>query len=94
LRWAAADIIAALSIATLVDGAILCLAGRVFHGLDHVVADVEDAYQLLAPPTGSAWVFGVALLASGQSATFTGTIAGQVVLEGFTDWRIPDWPGD
>jgi manganese transport protein len=58
------------------------------------VEDIEDAYQLLEPIVGTALagiLFGVALLASGQSSTFTGTIAGQVVMEGFLRLKIPCW---
>ncbi|HEY9623607.1 MAG TPA: divalent metal cation transporter [Crinalium sp.] len=55
---------------------------------------LEDAYRLLAPLLGTgvaSVLFGVALLASGQSSTFTGTLAGQIVMEGFLDWWIPCW---
>jgi manganese transport protein len=58
------------------------------------VADIDEAYRLLSPITGAkeaALFFGIALLASGQSSTFSGTIAGQVVLEGFLDLKIPCW---
>ncbi len=58
------------------------------------MAEIEDAYRLLEPITGAAAaaiLFGIALLAAGQSATFTGTIAGQVILEGFLDLKIPCW---
>jgi manganese transport protein len=94
LRQATTGTVGSLAIATLVNGAILSLAACVFHHLHHVVTDIAEAYRLLAPLTGSRLaplLFGIALLASGQSATFTGTMAGQVVLEGFTEWRLPDW---
>ncbi|USI73773.1 Nramp family divalent metal transporter [Sphingomonas morindae] len=95
LRYARIDTIAALALATLVNMAILIVAATVFHGSGHeAVAEIGDAFHLLEPLTGAAVapiLFGVALLASGQSATFTGTIAGQVVLEGFLDLRIPCW---
>jgi manganese transport protein len=58
------------------------------------VTEIQDAYHLLDPILGSgaaAALFGVALLASGQSSTFTGTIAGQVIMEGFLDLKIPCW---
>jgi manganese transport protein len=58
------------------------------------VEDIEDAHRLLEPIVGTAFagtLFGIALLASGQSSTFTGTIAGQVVMEGFLDLKIPCW---
>jgi manganese transport protein len=78
-----------------VNGAILALAAGAFHANGHEgVADIADAYPLLIPITGAkaaALFFGIALLASGQSSTFTGTIAGQVVLEGFLKLKIPCW---
>jgi manganese transport protein len=58
------------------------------------VADIRDAYQLLDPVLGSklaSALFAIALLASGQNATLTGTLAGQIVMEGFLDWRIAPW---
>ena len=95
IRFATADIIGSLLLASLVNGAILILAAAAFHASGNTrVADIEDAYRLLAPLTGAAIaapLFAIALFASGQSATFTGTIAGQVILEGFLDLRIPCW---
>jgi manganese transport protein len=95
LRFAMVDIVVALLLATLVNGAILTLAAATFHAHGYGnVAEIEDAYRLLAPITGAAAaavLFGIALLASGQSATLTGTIAGQVILEGFLELRIPSW---
>ena len=61
---------------------------------DREVTGIEDAYHLIEPLVGSAFaaaLFGIALLASGQSSTFTGTIAGQIVMEGFLDLKIPCW---
>jgi manganese transport protein len=85
----------ALLLAMVINGAILALGVGAFHMTGHVqVAGIEDAYRLLSPITGTAAAslfFGIALLASGQSSTFTGTLAGQVVLEGFLDLRIPLW---
>jgi len=84
-----------LLVAALVNGAILALAAGAFHLSGHGnVAGIDEAYRLLSPITGAkeaALFFGIALLASGQSSTFTGTIAGQVVLEGFLDLKIPCW---
>ena len=84
-----------LTVAALVNGAILALAAGAFHPSGHVaVTEIDEAYRLLDPITGAkeaALFFGIALLASGQSSTFTGTIAGQVVLEGFLDLKIPCW---
>lgn len=95
LRFATIDIVVALLLATLVNGAILALSAATFHGNGYTgVAEIEDAYRLLAPLTGAAaaaLLFGIALFASGQSATFTGTIAGQVILEGFLNLKIPCW---
>jgi len=89
------DTVVSLLLALLVNGAILVLAGAAFHtpGATQVV-NIDDAYHLLDPITGSAAagiVFGLALFASGQSSTFTGTIAGQVIMEGFLKLRIPCW---
>jgi len=95
LRFATADIVVSLLLATLVNGAILTLAAATFHTNGYAdVAEIDDAYRLLAPITGAAAaaiLFGIALFASGQSATFTGTIAGQIILEGFLDLKIPCW---
>ena len=95
LRFATIDMLAALGLAIFVNAAILALAAAAFHATGHHgVTDIAEAYRLLTPLTGAraaAILFGVALLASGQSATFTGTIAGQVVLEGFTSFRLAAW---
>ncbi|MDB5479158.1 MAG: Mn2+/Fe2+ transporter, family [Caulobacteraceae bacterium] len=95
LRLNTIDILGSLFVAMLVNGAILMLAAAAFHAHGRTeVASIEDAYSLLAPVTGTALagaVFAVGLLAAGQSSTFTGTIAGQVVLEGFLAIRIPCW---
>jgi manganese transport protein len=89
------DTIVSLMLALLVNGAILVLAGAAFHGAGGpAVVDIDDAYHLLEPIAGTAMagiLFGLALLASGQSSTFTGTIAGQVIMEGFLKLRIPCW---
>jgi manganese transport protein len=89
------DTIASLTLALIVNAAILVLAASAFHFSGHTgVADIEDAYHLLDPIAGTAAagiLFGLALLASGQSSTFTGTIAGQVILEGFLKMSIPCW---
>ena len=101
------DATAALTVAFFVNAAILVLAAIVFFGKEsvtlsngHVVAFSPDsdwirvAYLTLAPLLGTAvasTLFAVALLASGQSSTITGTLAGQVVMEGFMHWRITPW---
>jgi manganese transport protein len=95
IRIANWDSAIALLLAALINGAILTLAAQAFHQTGHHgVAEIDQAYRLLSPITGAkaaALFFGIALLASGQSSTFTGTIAGQVVLEGFLDLKIPCW---
>ncbi|MEK6347656.1 MAG: Nramp family divalent metal transporter [Burkholderia sp.] len=81
-----------LLVAMCVNAAILILAGAAFHAAGHTgVADIEQAYQLITPLVGggAAILFGVALLASGQSSTLTGTIAGQVIMDGFLHVKIP-----
>ena len=95
LKLATLDTVASLAVALFINAAILILAATAFHraGLTQV-ADIEDAHRLLEPLTGAAvagLLFGVALFASGQSSTFTGTIAGQVILEGFLNLSIPCW---
>jgi len=95
IRFATFDSTVALLFAFLVNGAILILAAAVFHPTGHRdVADIGDAYRLLAPLLGTsmgAVLFALALLASGQNSTITGTLAGQIVMEGFLDIRLPPW---
>ncbi len=95
LRLATADMVIALAMAFLVNAAILVLAGGAFHGRGlPLVTDLGQAYRLLTPMLGTSLAslaFGVALLAAGQSSTITGTLAGQVVMEGFLDLRLPVW---
>ncbi|MEY3928294.1 MAG: hypothetical protein RLZZ516_4 [Cyanobacteriota bacterium] len=95
LRYATADSVLALLLAFLVNAAILVLAGGAFHGtLGQPVEDLTQAYHLLTPLLGTSLasvLFGVGLLAAGQSSTVTATLAGQVVMEGFLDLRLPDW---
>ncbi|CAJ9715852.1 manganese transport protein MntH [Burkholderia pseudomallei] len=81
-----------LVVAMLVNAAILVLAGAAFHATGQTgVADIEQAYRLITPIVGgaAAWLFGIALLASGQSSTLTGTIAGQVIMDGFLHMKMP-----
>ena len=89
------DSAVALNCAFFVNAAILVLAGAVFHGTGHQdVSRLEDAHRLLAPLLGTSLasvLFAVALLSSGQSSTITGTLAGQIVLEGFLHIRIRPW---
>jgi manganese transport protein len=95
VRLSTIDTVGSLLLALLVNAAILTLASGAFHTTGHTgVTEIQDAYHLLDPIVGSgvaAALFGVALLASGQSSTFTGTIAGQVIMEGFLDLKIPCW---
>ena len=95
LRLANLDSVMALSFAFLVNAAILVLASGAFHGVvAEPVEDLRQAHTLLSPLLGTTLagtVFAVALLAAGQSSTVTATMAGQVVMEGFLDLRLPDW---
>ena len=99
------DSVLALSIAFLVNASIMVLAAITFYGKESVTLAngtivkfgqdwIQEAYHTLAPLLGTAAasiLFAVALLASGQSSTVTGTLAGQVVMEGFMHWRIRPW---
>ncbi len=85
----------ALSLAFLVNAGILIVAAAVFYtrGL-YEIAEIQDAYQLLTPLLGSQMasiVFACALLAAGQNATITGTLAGQIIMEGFTSFSLAPW---
>jgi len=94
IKWNTLDTVWSLSAAFFVNAAILVVAAATFHASGHFdVAELEDAYHLLTPLLGgfAATAFAVALLASGQSSTITGTLAGQVVMEGFLGWRIAPW---
>ncbi|PZP34385.1 MAG: divalent metal cation transporter [Roseateles depolymerans] len=95
IRLSTLDTVVSLSLAFLVNAAILTLAASAFHGPDKPpVTELQDAYHLLDPLVGgtlASLLFGIALLAAGQSSTFTGTIAGQVVMEGFLKLKIPCW---
>ena len=95
LRFATADSTIALLLAMLVNCAILVVAAAVFHANGRTdIAEIEDAYRLLTPILGTpfaAALFGLALLAAGQNASITATMAGQVVMEGFVDIRLPLW---
>lgn len=95
VRYAFADSTIALSIALFINAAILIVAAATFHTAGRTdVAEIQDAYQLLTPLLGAAGastVFALALLASGQNSTLTGTLAGQIVMEGFLDLRLRPW---
>ena len=94
-RFNLIDSTIALNLAFFVNAAILILAGSVFYknGM-YGVADIQDAHHLLEPMLGTQWapiLFAVALLCSGQSSTITGTLAGQIVMEGYLNLRIQPW---
>ena len=93
--FATLDSSVALMFALFINAAMLIMAAAVFHGSGHeAVADIGDAYQLLSPLLGTklaSILFAVALLCSGQNATLTGTLAGQIVMEGFINLRLRPW---
>ena len=93
--YASIDTVIALSFAFFINAAIVVLAASVFYANGKTdVAEIQDAYQLLTPMLGAglaSTLFAVALLASGQNATLTATLAGQVVMEGFLNIRLPAW---
>ncbi|WP_254933399.1 Nramp family divalent metal transporter [Cyanobium sp. WAJ14-Wanaka] len=95
LRFSTLDALIALSLAFVVNAAILVLAGGSFYGrFENPISDLGQAYHLLTPVLGTSLaslLFGIALLAAGQSSTITATLAGQVVMEGFLNLRLPDW---
>jgi manganese transport protein len=95
IRFATLDSTLALLFAFFINASILILAAAAFHDSGHQgVADIGDAYRLLSPLLGTglaSTLFAVALLASGQNSTITGTLAGQIVMEGFLDIRLPAW---
>ncbi len=95
IKFATIDSTVALMFALLVNGAILALAATAFHWSGHQdVAEIQDAYKLLSPLLGvggASILFAVALLASGQNSTLTGTLAGQIVMEGFVNIRLRPW---
>src|SRR5579863_8812754 len=95
LRYAVLDSTLALGFALFINAAILVLGAAAFHtrGL-HDVGEIADAYKLLSPVLGvglASTIFAVALLASGQNSTLTGTLAGQIVMEGFLEIRLKPW---
>jgi manganese transport protein len=95
IRFATIDSSVALMSALFINAAILVMAAATFHGSgNEEVADISDAYKLLSPLLGTtlaSTLFAVALLCSGQNATLTGTLAGQIVMEGFINLRIRPW---
>lgn len=95
IRWAFLDSTVALTFALFINAAILIVAAATFHRSGHTeVAEIQQAYQLLTPLLGvggASAVFALALLASGQNSTLTGTLAGQIVMEGFLNIRLRPW---
>ena len=95
VRFAFLDSTIALTIALFINAAILIVAAATFHTSGNTgVAEIQDAYKLLTPllgVAGASAVFALALLASGQNSTLTGTLAGQIVMEGFLNLRIRPW---
>ncbi len=94
-RYATIDVVIALAFAFAVNAAILITSAAAFHGSGHRdVAQIQDAYHLLTPLLGStaaSLLFGLALLASGQSSTLTATLAGQIVMEGYMQLKLRPW---
>jgi manganese transport protein len=92
-RYNLVDSAIALNAAFFVNAAILVLSAAVFHAHGEVVASIEEAHRLLPSFLGRAApiLFGIALLCAGQSSTLTGTLAGQIVMEGFLDLRLAPW---
>lgn len=95
IKFGTIDSTVALSLALFINAAILIVAAATFHTSGHhEVAEIQDAYKLLSPLLGvsaASAIFGFALLASGQSSTLTATMAGQIVMEGFLNLRLPPW---
>ncbi|RYY11272.1 MAG: divalent metal cation transporter, partial [Cytophagaceae bacterium] len=95
IKFATIDSTVALFLAFFINAAILVTAAAAFHGKGYEdVADIADAHKLLTPVLGAgaaSAIFAIALLASGQSSTLTGTLAGQIVMEGFLNLRLKPW---
>lgn len=94
VKFAKIDSVFSLTGAFVINSLILILGASAFHGTGSVVAEIQDAYKLLSPTVGVAaasTLFAVALLASGQNSTITGTLSGQIVMEGFIHLRVAPW---
>jgi manganese transport protein len=95
IKFASIDSATALMFALFINAAILILAAAAFHWSGHAdVAQIQDAYKLISPVLGvgvAGVIFAFALLASGQNSTLTGTLAGQIVMEGFLNIRLTPW---
>jgi manganese transport protein len=93
-RYELIDVLIAMGVASLVNGAMLIMAATTFHAKGLVnIGTLEMAYKTLEPLMGKAasWVFGISLLMSGLSSASVGTMAGQVIMQGFLTWEIPVW---
>ncbi len=93
VRFSNIEVVVALAIAGLVNMAMVMMAASAFHAGHSEVAEIETAYHLLTPLLGSAAasVFLISLIASGVSSSVVGTMAGQMIMQGFTTWRLPVW---
>ena len=94
IKFATIDSTVALMFALFINSAILIVSAATFHGTGTNVAEIQQAYQLLSPTLGipiASTLFALALLASGQNSTLTGTLAGQIVMEGFLRIRLRPW---
>lgn len=94
IKFGTLDTIISLSMAFFVNAAILIVAAAGFYGKGLKVSEIQDAYHLLSPVLGvqvASVLFAIALLASGQNSTLTGTLAGQIVMEGFLNLRLRPW---
>jgi manganese transport protein len=95
IKFATIDSTTALMSALFINAAILILSASAFHWSGHQdVVEIQDAYRLLSPALGvgmASTLFALALLASGQNSTITGTLAGQIVMEGFLNFRVRPW---
>ncbi len=94
IKFATIDSTVALMFALFINAAILIVSAATFHGTGQNVAEIQDAHKLLSPMLGvtmASTIFAVALLASGQNSTLTGTLAGQIVMEGFLNIRLRPW---
>ncbi|MFS0616080.1 Nramp family divalent metal transporter [Lederbergia ruris] len=94
IKFSVMDSTFSLTVAFLINSAILILGAAAFHGKGIQVSEIEEAYHLLSPTVGvgiASTLFAIALLASGQNSTITGTLSGQIVMEGFILLKISPW---
>lgn len=93
IKYSNIEVIIALSMAGIVNMAMVIMAASAFHGSTHIVTEIEDAYQTLWPLLGgfAASLYLVSLLLSGVSSSVVGTMAGQIIMQGFVGFNIPIW---